>query len=75
MIIKGVILVKRIIGSIMAIIWGGILGMLLGYIGGQLEAASISFPNAAIMGAVFAVFAANIIYTITDKANPRRQNK
>ena len=69
------ILVRRIVGSIMAIIWGGILGMLLGYIGGQLEAAPISFLNAAIIGAVFAVLAANIVYTITDKANPRRQGK
>ena len=49
----------------MAIIWGGILGMLLGYIGGQLEAAPI----------IFAVFAANIVYSITSKANPRQHNK
>lgn len=75
MIIKGVILVKRIVGSIMAIIWGGILGMLLGYIGGQLEAAPISFSKAAIIGAIFAVFAANIVYSITSKANPRQHNK
>ncbi|HJF53914.1 MAG TPA: YjzD family protein [Limosilactobacillus coleohominis] len=64
---------KKIMGSIMAIIWGGILGMLLGYIGSQLEATSINFLHAAITGAVFAVIATNCVYAITTKANPARQ--
>lgn len=59
----------------MAIIWGGILGMLLGYIGSQLEITSINFTHAAIIGAIFAVIATNCLYTITSKANPARQTK
>ena len=64
---------KKLMGSIMAIIWGGILGMLLGYIGSQLEATSINFLHAAITGAIFAVIATNCVYAITTKANPTRQ--
>lgn len=70
MIIERVILVKRLIGSIVAIIWGAILGMLLAYIGGQLQAATIGFGKAAIIGAIFAVVSANVMYSITVKANP-----
>ena len=64
---------KKLMGSIMAIIWGGILGMLLGYIGSQLEATSINFLHASITGAIFAVIATNCVYAITTKANPTRQ--
>ncbi|WP_295731595.1 DUF2929 family protein [uncultured Limosilactobacillus sp.] len=64
---------KKIMGSIMAIIWGGILGMLLGYIGSQLEATSLNFSHAAIIGAIFAVIATNCLYAITTKANPSRK--
>lgn len=65
---------KRIVASVMAIIWGGILGMLLAYIGGQLEASSIAFSNAAIIGAIFAVIITNCVYTITTHANPARKS-
>ena len=64
---------KKLMGSIMAIIWGGILGMLLGYIGSQLEATSIIFLHAAITGAVLAVIATYCVYAISTKANPARQ--
>lgn len=63
---------KIIVSTIMSIIWGGIFGMLLGYIGGQLELASVSFSTAAILGAVFAVIATNAIYYITKNANPAK---
>lgn len=65
---------KRLVASIMAIVWGAILGMLLGYIGGQLEASTIGYGNAAIIGAVFAVIITNCVYSITVHANPARKS-
>ncbi len=59
----------------MAIVWGAILGMILGYIGGQLETSTVNFGHAAIIGAVFAVIAVNCVYAITTKANPNNAQK
>ncbi|HIX35944.1 MAG TPA: YjzD family protein [Candidatus Limosilactobacillus merdigallinarum] len=64
---------KYVSGSIVAIIWGAILGAILGYIGGQLESATINYGTAAIIGAIIAFVAANCLYFITSHANPDRK--
>lgn len=64
---------KYVSGSIVAVIWGAILGAILGYVGGQLESATINYGTAAIIGAVVALVATNCLWFITSHANPDRK--
>lgn len=64
---------KYVSGSIVAIIWGAILGVILGYIGGQLESSTMNYGTAAIVGAVVGFVATNCLFFITSHANPERK--
>lgn len=63
---------KYVSATIIAAIWGACLGVVLGYIGGQLELMPISYSTAAILGVVVAVIGTNCIYLISSHANPDR---
>ncbi|KRN58846.1 DUF2929 family protein [Limosilactobacillus secaliphilus] len=64
---------KYVSGSIVAVIWGAILGVILGYVGGQLESSTMNYGTAALIGAVVALIATNCLFFITTHANPDRK--
>lgn len=61
---------KTIFKNLIVIFWGAILGMVLGYIGSQLETLQANFELCAILGAVVALVASNGWTFITTHANP-----
>lgn len=63
---------KLLIQNLMAIVWGAIFGLVLAYIGGQLESASANFPMAAILGAIVAFVFTNGITWMTSHADPSK---
>ena len=46
---------KTIFKNLMVLFWGAILGMVLGYIGSQLEGLTADFQLCAVLGAVVAI--------------------
>lgn len=63
---------KTIFKNLMVLFWGAILGMVLGYIGSQLEGLTADFQLCAVLGAVLALVAANVWTFMTVHANPER---
>lgn len=61
---------KVLFKNLIVAFWGAILGMVLGYIGGQLETLNVDFTLSAILGVVVSLIAANAWTYMTTHANP-----
>ena len=64
---------KTLIKNLIVIFWGAILGLVLGYIGSQLESMTTNYTLAATLGADVACLGANCISFMTFHANPEHQ--
>ena len=65
---------KLVIQNVMAVFWGAIFGVVVGYIAGQLESATTNFTTAAILGGVVALIFVNVMSWMTSHADPSRNS-
>lgn len=63
---------KLLMQNLMTLVWGAIFGLVLAYIGSQLENASANFTVAAILGAGVALIFTNCVSWMTGHADPSK---